>query len=132
MNPENKALKVAGYVLNALIAALLLFAGIGKLSGSAPADVVDQLKSFGLGDRVQLLGTGEIITGVLLLVPITAPLGVLMASGFWGGVICIHMAHHQDFLFGSALLALTWLGGYLRGAVPLLALKPETPPASDG
>jgi hypothetical protein len=124
MNPANRWLKVTGYVLNALIAALLIFAGSGKVFGFAPAEVVEKLKAFGLEDRVRLIGLGETISAVLLLIPRTSPLGVLLTSGFWGGVICIHMAHHEDFLFPSVLLALTWVGGFLRGSVPLLAVKP--------
>ena len=127
MNPENKWLKATGYGLNALIAALLIFAGSGKVFGFAPPAILEKLNSFGLGDKVQLIGLGEMIAAVLLLVPRTSPLGVLLTSGFWGGVICIHMAHHEDFLFPSILLVLTWIGAFLRGSVPLLAGKPGTP-----
>jgi hypothetical protein len=122
MNPQNKWLKVTGFVLNLLIAGLILFAGSGKVFGSAPPEVVEGLKAYGLQDRMLLIGCGELITGVLLLIPWTSPLGTLLASGFWGGVICIHMAHHEDFIFPSVLLAVTWIGAFLRGSVPLLAL----------
>jgi hypothetical protein len=126
MNPENKWLKVTGYVLNALIAALMLFAGSGKVFGFAPPQIIQQLNEFGFGDRIRLIGAGETISALLLLIPRTSPLGVLLTSGFWGGVICIHMAHHEEFyLVGCVLLALTWIGGYLRGSVPLLAVNPR-------
>jgi hypothetical protein len=127
MNPENRWLKVTGYVVNALIAALMIFAGSGKAFGFAPPDIVEKLRAVGLGDRIQLIGFGEMTAAVLLLIPFTSPLGVLLTSGFWGGVICIHMSHQEDILFPSALLALTWLGGYLRGSVPLLADRPALP-----
>jgi len=123
MNPENKWLKVTGLVLNALVAALMLFAGSGKAFGFAPPEVVEKMNALGLGDRLQLVGLGEMTAAVLLLIPRTSPLGTLLTSGFWGGVICIHMAHHEDFIFPSVLLALTWVGAYLRGSVPLLAGK---------
>lgn len=124
MNPQNKWLKVAGIVLNVLIAALMIFAGSGKAFGFAPPEVLEKMKAIGLEDKIQLIGFGEMISAVLLLIPRTSPLGTLLTSGFWGGVICIHMAHHEDFIFPSVLLALTWIGAFLRGSVLLLTVKP--------
>ena len=43
MNPQNKWLKVAGIVLNVLIAALMIFAGSGKAFGFAPPEVMEQM-----------------------------------------------------------------------------------------
>jgi len=124
MNPQNKWLKVAGVVLNVLIAALLIFAGSGKAFGFAPPQVIETMSKFGLNDRLQLIGFGEMIAAILLIIPWTSPLGTLLTSGFWGGVICIHMAHQESFVFPSVLLAVTWAGAFLRGSVPLLAVKP--------
>jgi hypothetical protein len=126
MNLQNKWVRVGGFVLNALIGALMIFAGSGKAFGFAPQQIVEKMTSYGLADKLQLIGCGELITAVLLLIPLTSPLGTLLASGFWGGVICIHMAHQEDFVFPSVLLALTWLGAYLRGSVRLLAARSGT------
>jgi len=126
MNPQNKWLKVAGVVLNLLIAALMIFAGSGKVFGFAPAEVVEGMTKYGLGDRLQLIGLGEMTAAILLVIPRTSPFGTLLTSGFWGGVICIHMSHQENFVGPSVLLALTWLGAFLRGSVPLLAVKPLT------
>ena len=126
MNPQNKWLKIVGVVLNVLIAAFILYAGVMKVIGSAT--MTEKMSEAGFGDRIQLLGWGEIITALLLVLPWTSPLGALVASGFWGGVICINMAHHEDglVLFGSVLLALTWIGAYLRGSVPLFWTKADS------
>ena len=126
MNPNNNWLKWSGFGLNLLIAALMLFAGSGKAFGFAPPDITEKMNTIGLGDNLRLIGFGELISAVLLLIPRTAPLGTLLTSGFWGGVICIHMAHHEDFVFPSFLLALTWIGAFLRGSVPLVTTKPTT------
>lgn len=128
MNPQNKWLKVTGLVLNLLIAALILFAGSGKVFGFAPPEIVEKMSEYGLGDKLLLIGIGEITTALLLIIPKTSPLGTLLASGFWGGVICIHMAHHEDFVMPSVFLAVTWLGAFLRGSVPLLKVTGPTPP----
>jgi hypothetical protein len=120
MNPQHKWLKLAGLVLHVLIAALMLMAGSGKAFGFAPAEVIEKLTAAGLVNQIRLIGFGELIAAVLMLVPRTSPFGTLMTSGFWGGVICLHMAHHEDFVFPSVLLALTWVGAHLRGSVKLL------------
>jgi hypothetical protein len=49
----------------------------------------------------------------------------LLTSAFWGGVICINMARHEDFTLPSVLLALTWVGSYLWGSLPLLWMKAD-------
>jgi hypothetical protein len=127
MNPANRWVQWAGYGINALIAALMLFAGAGKAFGFAPPEIMTKLKGFGLAERAQLIGAGEMAAAVLLLISWTSPLGVLLTSGFWGGVICIHMAHGEDIVFPSVLLALTWVGAFLRGSVPLVVVPPVAP-----
>lgn len=104
----------SGYSLHVMIGGLMIFAGSGKVFGISPPEVVQKMSQFGLADQMQLIGWGEIIAAGLLLIPRTSTLGILMTSGFWGGVICIHMSHHLDYVFPSVLLALSWVGTYLR------------------
>jgi len=42
-----------------------------------------------------------------------------LASAFWGGTICIHMAHGEPYVFQAVLLVLTWTGAYLRNPTTL-------------
>lgn len=104
----------SGYLLHVMIGGLMIFAGSGKVFGFSPPEVVQKMSQFGLAEQMQLIGWGEIIAAGLLLIPRTSTLGILMTSGFWGGVICIHMSHHLDYVFPSVLLALSWVGTYLR------------------
>jgi hypothetical protein len=101
----------AGLVIHLLIGGLMVFAGTAKLVGFFPPEALEKL---GLGDQIQLIGGGELVTGVLLLIPGTASLGLLLTSAFWGGAICIHMGHGEPYLVPSVLLLLAWLGAYLR------------------
>ena len=128
MNPKNKWLKITGLVLNVAIAALIIFAGSTKVLGFVPAENLAEMKKLGLEDKLLLIGYGELITGVILIIPWTAPLGVLLTSGFWGGVICFNMTHDQPYIPWCVMLLLTWVGGFLRGSVPLLAIKSGPPP----
>jgi hypothetical protein len=109
----NTVKRVAGWVLHVPIAGLMIFSAWGKLFGNA-ADVAAVMEKYGLADSARLIGTGEALTALLLLVPRTSSLGLLLASAFWGGAICLHMSHHEPYVFQSVLLVLTWAGAYLR------------------
>ena len=100
-----------GLVLHILIGGLLIFTGTQKVVGSVPPEA---LVKFGLGEQMRLIGAGALLTALLLLIPRTSSLGVLLTSSFWGGAICIHMAHGEPYLFQAVLLVLSWVGAYLR------------------
>jgi hypothetical protein len=102
---------IAGLVLHVLIAGIMILAGSAKLLGLYPPEVIAKL---GLSVPIQVIGVGELATALLLLVPRTSSLGVLLASSFWGGAICLHMSKAEPFVLQSALLLLTWVGAYLR------------------
>ena len=114
MTDSPRWMRIAGLVLHILIAALMIFASSGKLLGSPPPEVLELLRKAGLEGQLKLIGTGELITAILLVLPWTASLGVLLASAFWGGAICTHMGLHESYVFQSVLLALTWVGAFLR------------------
>jgi uncharacterized membrane protein YphA (DoxX/SURF4 family) len=112
MKAPKKWAGITGLVLHILIALLMLFAGSMKVLGLIPADTLAELGP--IGERIWLIGAGEIITAILLVIPRTSSLGLLLASGFWGGAICFHMSRGESYLLQSSLLLLTWVGAYLR------------------
>ena len=105
--------RIGGMMLHVLLGGLMIFAGVMKLAGMMPPEATQKMPA-GIGDHLKLIGAGELATAILLIAPITSSLGVLLASGFWGGVICIQMAQGNDFILPSVFLLLTWLGAYLR------------------
>ena len=102
---------VAGWVLHGLVAGIMLLAGSAKVLGLFPADQVEKL---GLSVPIQVIGAGELVSAIFLLIPRTASLGVLLTSGFWGGAICLHLSKGEPFVLQSVFLVLTWVGAYLR------------------
>jgi hypothetical protein len=116
--------QIAGMALHILIGGLLLFTGSQKVLGSAPPEA---LVKYGLASQAQLIGAGAILTALLLLIPRTASLGILLTSAFWGGAICIHMAHAEPYLFQAVMLVLSWAGAYLRNPATLSSFS--GPPA---
>jgi hypothetical protein len=101
----------AGLVLHGLVGVVMLLAGSAKVLGLFPPEQVEKL---GLGVPIQVIGAGEPVSAILLLVPRTASLGVLLTSGFWGGAICLHMSKGEPLVLQSVFLLLTWVGAYLR------------------
>jgi hypothetical protein len=114
--------RVVGLVLHVLIGGLMIAVGTPKFLGLAPQEQVARL---GLSDSIRLIGAGEIITGVLLLIPRTLSLGILLTSAFWGGAICLHMSRGESYLLQSVLLVLCWVGAYLRYPAVLGSLWPS-------
>jgi hypothetical protein len=111
MNEHKNWGRIAGLVLHVLVGGLLITTGSQKVLGLVPPEA---LARYGLGDQVRLIGAGDLLAGLLLLIPRTSSLGILLASSFWGGAICIHLAHGEPYLFQAVLLVLSWAGAYLR------------------
>ena len=102
---------IAGWVLHGLVGGAMLLAGSAKVLGLFPPEQVEKL---GLRVPIQVIGAGELVSAILLLVPRTASLGVLLTSGFWGGAICLHMSKGEPFVLQSVFLLLNWMGAFLR------------------
>jgi hypothetical protein len=115
--------KIAGLVLHMLIGGLLIITGSQKVLGLVPPEA---LAKYGLGDHVRLIGAGALLTAVFLLIPRTSSLGILLTSSFWGGAICVHMAHGESYLLQAVLLVLSWAGAYLRN--PAILSFSRSPP----
>ena len=115
---------IAGWVLHGLVGGIMILAGSAKIFGVFPSEMVEKM---GLSLPIQVIGAGELISGILLLIPRTSSLGLLLTSAFWGGAICLHMSKAEPFVPQSALLLLTWLGAYLRipGAFSSFSVRPK-------
>jgi hypothetical protein len=107
---------MAGLVLHVLIGGLMIFTGSQKVLGLVAPEA---LARYGLAEQMRLIGVGAILSAVLLLMPRTSSLGILLTSSFWGGAICIHMAHGESYLFQAVVLVLLWAGAHLRKGATL-------------
>ncbi len=114
MNKTTLLRLIPGWILHLAVGGIMILAGSGKVFGFAPPEVIEGMKKHGLEHQLTLIGAGELVTALLLLFPRTCSLGVLLASGFWGGAICIHMAHQESYLLPAVFLVLVWVGGWLR------------------
>lgn len=122
-----KVRTIAGWVLTVLLGALFLASAAAKFMKAK--EVVEGFEKLGLTDKLQLIGTGEAISAVLFLVPITHPLGVLLLSSYMGGAILAHMSHGESYVGPSVILLLIWTAGFLRR--PSLLIDPKSAPSRD-
>ncbi len=104
-----------------IIATILIVLGALMLIGSSGAKlshvpkVVDQLGGMGFdGNKLILIGTLEILSAVLFLIPVTRSVGLLMVSAYMGGAIATHVGHNQPAIQPAFVLAIFWLAAWLR------------------
>lgn len=112
MAPLSSVRRPVGWGLTALLS--LLFGSSAAMKLASATAVVEMFGKWGLGDFRTLIGGGELISALLLLMPRTFSLGVLMLSAYMGGAIVTHMQHGEPFVSQSVILAVIWLTAYLR------------------
>jgi hypothetical protein len=125
MNERDDGDKATGMALHILIGGLMILTGTQKVLGMVPPEA---LAKYGLGGHMRLIGAGALLTALLLVIPRTSSLGVLLTSSFWGGAICIHMAHGEPYLFQAVMLLLSWVGACLRNPATLGGLSGPSGP----
>lgn len=123
MAPNQKITLIVGWVLHAVIAGMMIMAGSISAFGLASKEMLEQTAKTGLAGQMTMIGFGQLVSAILLLVPRTLSLGLLLTSAFWGGTICLHMSHGESYVFQSVLLILTWVGAYLRDPRTMASLQ---------
>ena len=84
-----------------------------------------QLAALGFdGGKLTLIATLEIVSAFLFAYRLTRPFGLLMVSAYLGGATATHVGHNQLPFQSAIVLALIWLGVWLRHP-GILALKTE-------
>lgn len=132
MSRSRKIATAVGFVIHLLIGLMLVFAGYAKLSGGMPAEVMEKLAARGLSDWIKIIAVGEVVVAVLLVLPWTMPVGLLLESALWGGIILENMETGQSFTPFAVMMILSWAAAALRYP-PILGAaflpKPEPAPA---
>jgi hypothetical protein len=114
---------IAGFIIQVLLGVMLTLLGAASLLGLAPDPDEKTAQTMPPAETMRLIAAGQLATGLLLIIPWTSSLGVLLATGFWGGTICFHLVRGEPYFGQSGLLILTWVGGYLRNPGLLASFK---------
>ena len=111
--PISKGRRIAGMVFISL-GSIVLIASAGAKFAHVPK-VVNELGAMGFdGSRLTMIGIAEIVSALLFLVPLTRALGLLLISAYMGGAIATHVQHGQPFIQPAMILAILWMGAWLR------------------
>src|SRR5579864_615512 len=104
---------IAGSSMDYIVGFLLAGSSMAKFAGLPK--VIEHLAALGFdGPKLTLIATLEILSAVLVLVPRTRVVGLLLASAYLGGAIATHIQHGQPPSQPAFVLALMWLGIWLR------------------
>src|SRR3954468_24810389 len=103
----------AGWILSALVALLMIYSAILKLTHNPQA--VQGFTAFGLGTgALTVIGIVELTCVVLYLVPPTAALGAVLIAAYLGGAVMAHLVGHIPLPMPILVGVVAWLGLYLR------------------
>lgn len=125
-DPIQRTRRIAGNILIFLPGFALTMSAILKFA-HVPG-VVSQMAAAGFADgKLTLIAALEIVSGGLFLSSRTRSFGLLMASAFLGGAICTHVQMGEFAKAGppSILLALAWIGTWLRHPQAFWSLNPN-------
>ncbi len=114
----------AGWVLGGLPAAMLLFSGVMKFSGTP--ELAEGFAQVGWPVHLAVaLGVLEIGVTLVYLFPRTAVLGAVLVTGYMGGAIATHVRLGEPFFVQLLIGLAIWGGLYLRDPRlwPLLPLR---------
>ncbi len=104
---------ILGRGLLTVIAALLLFDGLFQIA--SPPMAVQALTHIGFeADVGPMLAMVTLSCAIMLAIPMTAPLGAVLTTGFLGGAICAHFRIGEigslPQLICLGLGIMTWMG----------------------
>lgn len=126
-----KGRRVAGMVLMYL-GAIVLIASAGAKFAHVP-QVVNELGAMGFdGPRLTMIAIIEILSAFLFLIPFSRAMGLLLISAYMGGAIATHVQHGQPFVQPAVILAIIWIGTWLRHPMVLWSLNSASTAASYG
>ena len=110
----SKAARWTGYVMSALPVLLMIFSGVTKLI--QPASMAEDMAKMGLsGGVIFNIGIVEIACALLYVIPRTAVLGAILATGYLGGAtFAMVRGGGFGFLFPVIVGVLYWGGLFMR------------------
>lgn len=107
----NKTITIISWILIILPSLMLLMSAFMKLSGAE--ELVKAFTAMGALHLLPILGTIELVSVLLLLIPKTYKIGFLLVTAYLGGALATELLGGQAPV-AAALLAVIWIGVFLR------------------
>jgi len=110
---NQKMLNVIGQVLSALIAIPFVMSAMMKFKGGP--EMVEGWKHFGWPiESILVIGTLEVVSVLLYLIPRTTVLGAILLTGYLGGAIATHLRVNEAVPLQVLFGVLVWAALFLR------------------
>lgn len=110
---SQKTIKIAGWVLTAILAFLFAMSAFMKLNQSETTAAMAAAVGLDAG-TYRLIGIIELISLVLFIIPRTGILGTLLLVAYMGGAIVTHLEHQQPIAMAVTVQVLLWITAILR------------------
>ena len=108
-----RTMRLTGIALSAIVFLVMIASAYGKFEASNA--VVALWEHLGLPASTRVpIGTVELLTAALRLIPRTAFLGAILATGYFGGAVLAHLRVGDPFLIPLLMGVLAWVGFALR------------------
>jgi len=105
--------KIIGWVLSALIVAMLMFSASFKLTDFEGKEEAFGKMGWGV-EMMKTIGVIEIAVAFLYLIPRTAFIGAVLVTAYLGGAIATHVRVNEAAVFPIIMGVLAWVALGLR------------------
>lgn len=123
MASPSKARRIVAWVLSTVVSLFFIISAVFKFL--RPPEVMVAVEKWNLTDHLTIIGVGELVSGLLFLIPKTHSLGVLLLSAYMGGAIVTHMQNDEPYIVQSITLLVIWIIAYLRDPAVLNSFRKQ-------
>jgi hypothetical protein len=108
---KNKT-KILNWITSILVSLVIVMGARMKLISTSQR--VEISSKVGELPYMKTLGVIEFLLATVFVYPRTMRIGLLLLTGYFGGAMPVELSHGTVFIFPAAILALAWIGAYLR------------------
>ncbi len=121
---KSKSRIITERIIIGIVAIIVIGSAIYKLVSDVDSDGAKNFMKWGLENQIKLIGTIELILGILFLIPRTFSAGVLLLTAYFGGAIATHIEHGEanNIVLPAIILLLIWIVSYLRNPAMFASL----------
>jgi hypothetical protein len=108
-----KIKNIISWSLTGLLALVFLSSASMKFLGGE--EVLKGMSAVGISTgMLKLIGTIELVSILLFIIPRTGLLGTLLLAAYLGGAIATHIEHQQPFIAAVIVECLVWITAAMR------------------
>jgi len=121
---KSKARIITEKVLIGIVSLLIIMSSVYKLISGADSEGAKNFMKWGLENQLKVIGTLELVLGILFLIPRTFSIGALLLTAYFGGAIATHLEYGEakNIVLPIIIISLVWIVSYLRNPVMFASL----------